>query len=337
MAYDIVYDVNTYLEKKSKSMKLSFIIPAYNASPFLGRCLDSILTQDYNGGEIEVIIINDGSKDNTKDIAYQYVKKYPFVSLYSQTNQGLSMARNKGLDYVKGEYIWFVDSDDTIIKGAIGLILSSLSINQPDVLCLRAGDIRGERIIPRFVFKHDKETTGKEALKQWRSPCAPFFIFNRNLIESNHLRFAEGLYHEDSEFTPRALYLAKKVSYLNELAYLVFANPSSITRSNNTKRAFDTLIVCRRLESFMEEKVEGSDKPLFSTIIAISINSSLHDVIHNMDEDAQKLLDKALYNERSLLKHYWNSRNFKYRIEYLILRLNSKRTTKAYKLFTKYS
>lgn len=317
-------------------MKISIVIPAYNAAPFIRRCLDSIINQKAIQNFIEIIIINDGSSDETEIIAKKYTKDYAFISVYSQSNQGLSAARNAGINFVKGDYIWFVDADDWISGESLKKILQKIELSHPDVLCLRAGDVIGDIVKPRFEFSEINDVNGVESLKQWKSPCAPFYVFKRDLIYNNNLRFKKGVYHEDSEFTPRALYLAHKVSYLDYVAYNVFANPTSITRSANPKRVFDTLIVCRELEKFMLYKVEDKDKSLFSLIIAISLNSAFYDVIHNMDLEIQNDFDETLYRDINLINHFWKSKNGYYRLEYLLLKTRPRRVTKVYKSFTKF-
>ena len=103
--------------------KLSVIIPAYNAGGCLERCLDSILDQDYHN-DIEIIVVNDGSTDNTAQIATMYQEKYPNVfRIVTKENGGLPSARNAGMDVAQGEWIWFCDSDDYIKKNGLSYVL----------------------------------------------------------------------------------------------------------------------------------------------------------------------------------------------------------------------
>ena len=95
--------------------KVSIIVPVYNVSNYLGKCLESLVNQSLK--DIEIIVINDGSTDNSLEIAREYEKKYSnILTVYSQNNGGLSDARNHGLKYAKGKYIAFVDSDDYVKK-----------------------------------------------------------------------------------------------------------------------------------------------------------------------------------------------------------------------------
>lgn len=111
-------------------MKLSIIIPIYNLEKYLGKCLDSIVCQ--NCTDIEIILVNDGSVDNSGKIADDYANYHPFISVIHQKNQGVSAARNNGLSKARGEYVWFIDGDDWINEKAIKEIIP---------LCAKGADI----------------------------------------------------------------------------------------------------------------------------------------------------------------------------------------------------
>lgn len=318
-------------------MELSIIIPAYNAEPFLAKCLDSITKQLNKKTNVKIIIVNDGSTDGTLRIANQYAEVFSCIAVISQDNRGLSAARNAGILKAGGDYIWFIDSDDWISDSCLNKILNRINNENPDVLCLRAADVSKNGIVPRFKFDNLDDKTGKEALVNWKSPCAPFFVFKKNLLDDNQIFFYEGVYHEDTEFTPRVLYLANKVSFFEEIVYFVYENPGSITRSDNPKRVFDTLLVCRRLEDFMNKHVDNLDLQLFSKIISISINSSLYDAVYNMSRAVQIQFDECLYNEKSLFKHLWESKICKYRIEFFLFKIFPHSVTRVYSHLIKYS
>jgi glycosyltransferase involved in cell wall biosynthesis len=93
-------------------MKISFIIPVYNAAEYLNKCVDSIFQSDLEDGQYEIILVDDGSTDNSVEVSQQICAAHSQVSLYTQKNQGSSVARNAGIVYATGDYVWFVDSDD---------------------------------------------------------------------------------------------------------------------------------------------------------------------------------------------------------------------------------
>ena len=111
---------------------ISIIVPIYNKEKYISKCLDSILQQDYYN--FEIIIIDDGSTDNSSHIVKDYCSKNKNIKYYFQTNQGVSAARNKGLDLVSGEYIIFIDADDYISKKFISNFVLKKSINDDIVI-----------------------------------------------------------------------------------------------------------------------------------------------------------------------------------------------------------
>ena len=114
-------------------MRLSIIIPAYNVDQYLDRCIESCESQDIHQNDYEIIIVNDGSCDKSLNIANALANKYSNVNVISQENQGLSIARNTGMTLAKGNYIWFVDSDDYIVKNCVGSVLALCEKNDLDI------------------------------------------------------------------------------------------------------------------------------------------------------------------------------------------------------------
>ena len=113
-------------------MKYSVIIPVYKAQKTIRRCIDSLIDQSHE--DVELIIINDGSPDDSGIICQEYAEKYPCIRYYETENRGVSSARNLGLTKAKGEYILFVDSDDYVSKNYLERINSDLEKNHPDIL-----------------------------------------------------------------------------------------------------------------------------------------------------------------------------------------------------------
>lgn len=117
----------------NKTDKLSIIIPAFNAEAFIGRCLDSILNQDYHN-EVEIIVVNDGSTDSTAKILSDYQSKYPnIIRIINQKNGGVSAARNAGIEAAEGDWIWFCDADDYICKNGLSYVLDHFVDSDIDI------------------------------------------------------------------------------------------------------------------------------------------------------------------------------------------------------------
>ena len=114
-------------------IKISIIVPVYNIEAYVARCLDSLVQQDLK--EIEIIVVNDGSTDNSPEICKSYAKKYPNIKYISQRNQGLSAARNTGISAAKGEYIGFVDGDDFVKNGMFSTLYNNAIENDVLISC----------------------------------------------------------------------------------------------------------------------------------------------------------------------------------------------------------
>ena len=199
---------------------LTIILTVYNKEPYLRRALDSLLNQqDVNDDDYEIFAVNDGSTDGSVAILEEYEQRDSRVRILTQQNQGLSMARNNGMETANGEYVWFVDADDIISEKSVSLIEKAM-LSHPDVIPIYAVTDGIEKIRNRIT---PSLTTGKDVLidAKWEH-CCVFWIFRKQFLLENNLRFVPGIYHEDAEFTPRMLYLANKVIVIPEVLYTVF-------------------------------------------------------------------------------------------------------------------
>ena len=113
-------------------MKISILIPAYNAAVFLPKCLDSVHNQTYR--DLQVVIVDDGSKDNTLELCQSYAKNDNRIEVYHQENQGVASTRNHLLEKVKGDYVLFVDADDWIEPDMVNYMVDKLSSNNHDIV-----------------------------------------------------------------------------------------------------------------------------------------------------------------------------------------------------------
>lgn len=312
---------------------LSIIIPVYNVELFVEKCIRSCETQDINKDEYEIIVVNDGSTDNSLNIVNDLARRFPNIRVFSQSNAGLSAARNKGIQNARGDYIMFVDSDDWIAEKCLGKICSKLKIEQPDALAICAANVKGDGMIERRQAYADvTPMSGYELLKKGVSPCAPFAIWSAKFFKKYELSFFEGIFHEDSEFTPRAYYLADKVSFVNDIIYYVFQNPNSITRTPNPKRAFDLVnVVCTHLSIFCKSIVRKEHRPVFYNLIALYLNNALA-YICMADKRQQKLLDDAIFLNEHLILDMQNASSIKYRLEVFLFRVFPKHYVRIYKI-----
>ena len=318
-------------------MILSIIVPVYNVEKYLEKCVRSTQVQDVPSSEYEVIMINDGSPDNSLAIAERLAAELPNVKVFSQKNQGLSAARNSGMTYAKGDYYMFLDSDDWISENCLGSIIKKLRDESPDVLAICACNeyLEGPKI--RKTYHDESVISGVQHMLDGIEYCAPFGIWRAEFLRTYNLSFFEGIFHEDEEFTPRAYYKAKKVSRLGNLVYHVFQNPKSITRSFNPKKGFDLIkIVCPHLSSFYEEVTEPEYKKLLDTRIALLFNNGLNSC-KNAEKEIIEKMNLLCFENRKLFIHLLHSSKIKYKIEGVLFLMFPKHVMAIYKFIQKFN
>ncbi|MEA4935058.1 Undecaprenyl-phosphate 4-deoxy-4-formamido-L-arabinose transferase [bioreactor metagenome] len=303
-------------------MKFSLIIPVYNVEKYIEKCVRSCLMQDIPASEYEIILINDGSPDNSLSIVESLGAEFSNIIIHSQDNAGLSAARNKGLSQAKGKYIWFIDSDDWIEENCLDELYEQMEKFSLDVLVFNAYETDGFQLRNRFdekKIKTEKVIEGKNYLYLFNNSFTVWNnIFRRDFLIDNNLYFIKNIYHEDNEFTPRMFYFARKVMIYGKSLYYVYQNPASITRSVNPKKAFDLLQVANLHKVFCNTIVnEKKIKIVFYNCIGLAINSALSNTKHMTIED-KRLFYKELRKHREIFKAMLCSHKVKYRSEALL-------------------
>lgn len=259
----------------SKHM-VSIIIPVYNVEKYLCRCIDSVINQTYNN--LEIILVNDGSQDNSARICDEYKEIDSRIVVIHKQNGGLASARNAGLKVVNGDYILFVDSDDWINKETVEELLNIAITNKVDFVRftpVTAGypdksdgtpvnfgteDFMENGIYDREKIKNDifprlfvtPQLTMGPIVAAWRSLYKAEFLFNNNLYFYEDVK-----YSEDAIFSARVVYACERFYYLKGgYYYNYFYNTSSITKSFKKDR-WD---VCKLLsKSFKDEFKDKED------------------------------------------------------------------------------
>lgn len=212
--------------------KISVIIPVYNVEQYLRECLDSVVNQTFR--DIEIICIDDGSIDNSLAILEEYAAKDCRFIVIHQENAGQSTARNKGLDIAKGEYIFFVDSDDTINLSTVEKAYNCASESDSELAMFYNDSVNLSSIdSPCFVSEttEDLLSKTKKAFFQGPGPCK--FLWKRSLINRLNLRFIHGIKFEDVPFVLKGALNSNKISVLPEVLYYYRVNENSTTRSYN--------------------------------------------------------------------------------------------------------
>jgi glycosyltransferase involved in cell wall biosynthesis len=223
---------------------ISVIVPIFNAGAYLAKCIESLIHQPYTA--LQIILVNDGSTDDSLAIAQQYAAQDSRIEVYTQTNQGQSVARNLGLQYAKGEYISFVDADDYIDADFYTTLMQHIG----ELDCVQIGyrrvTARGKVLLEKLP-KH---------FYQFTSPCMR--LYRRELFTQHNLRFPSGMIYEDVVFSLD--FWGTKPSYriLSYTGYNYLANTSSTTAMRNLvakELLFATLKEKRQLSKSLIHKL----------------------------------------------------------------------------------
>lgn len=264
-------------------MKLSIIIPVYNTAQFLDRCIESIYKDNpLNTADFEVICVNDGSTDKSQEKLDQYAAKYSNFTALVQFNQGQSAARNRAMEIASGDYLYFLDSDDTLNAAALfkalingihhdaGLItVDHIKVDEKGNVCNRQ-DKNVYKDLPELI-------SGAELLYDYSVRGSIWsYIYDRSLIEDRHISFTEGVYHEDEEFIIKYIcsdpmvYNSRQIVYYYTQREGSTVNPT--TDLKKKKLLNDLLYVgCSISDMIMPDQAEIMQKGLSRKVSQIAI------------------------------------------------------------------
>lgn len=216
-------------------MKFSFIVPIYNVAPYISRCIDSILNSDLDSNCYEIIVVDDGSSDNGPEIVKSlYIGSHSNIQIITQANLGLSEARNSGLKVAKGDYVWFVDGDDTLDDHLSKIDYYTSTYPGIDCIATRirvivneGSTITWQKSIPQNILM-----TGHEAMLCGFMPSSVcVFIFRREFLLSNDLFFKPNITHEDVEFSYRMMPIIKSIIFTDYVSYNYIKRAGSLNQS----------------------------------------------------------------------------------------------------------
>lgn len=231
--------------------KISIIIPVYNVAEYISECIQSVMRQTYEGA-IECIVVDDCSPDNSMTIIEQIINEYKgsmsFSVLHHDRNRGLSAARNTGMKEAKGDYIYFLDSDDYISDDCIEKLVSPLQKRDYDMVI---GDYEtfGDYQVPSLLFEKQNEIIGNanifhELAERQIPVIACNKLYNLAFLKSINADFIEGQLHEDDLWTYKICLSASKVSILHAVTYYYRQRGNSIVYDSRikSKQRFDSML-----------------------------------------------------------------------------------------------
>lgn len=282
-------------------MLVSIIIPVYNVEQYIEQCLSSIYAQDISEDIFEVIAVNDGTPDNSMSIVKKKASKHKNLVIINQENQGLSIARNNGFKVAKGEYVWFVDSDDTLLPESIDRVLTALKDHKGvDVIATVLLQKKENNGVTKLEYTPDFSVrTGREYMFRGnRLGASQRYILRKKFLLENNLLFMPNVYHEDGEFGHKMMYLAKTVYVMPEPVYCYLLRSSgSITSTRKMKMNYDLIMIYKSLDVFCNEKVDAVDKWKFLSLAA----NCVYDTI---------LFSRRVIFTKEFKEYYYNNKTF---------------------------
>lgn len=269
-------------------MKLSIVIPMYGVEKYIEKCLLSCINQESAclGVDYEIICVNDGTKDKSAVLARSIADKHEGIIVIDQENGGLSAARNTGTAAAKGEYIWYVDSDDYIEPGSLARILPKLK-DEVDILQLHY----------RLVYENGSPSkdvidcapvgafTGREITERGGlATPAQFSVLRSKYLKENGFKFLKGIYHEDMEYKPRVFYLADKIVFDDGISYNYLQREGTIMSTFRPKRIYDLMVVVNNLLDFSHKHVDDAYRPKWTNYVAGPLSQMLYLAYRSKDK-----------------------------------------------------
>lgn len=314
-------------------MKISIIIPIYNVEPYIEECLQSVAAQTFTEG-LECILIDDCGSDNSIAIADSFVASYKgnikFSLIRHDKNRGLSAARNTGIKTAKGEYLYFLDSDDTITPDCIEIMYGYLQEYGKIDLVQGSFYESEEEKKTESKFKFPVYSQDRKQIKYFLLTYAGDIVgaqsrlIKRELIISNSIFFKEGIIHEDNYWT---FFLAKYItsmSFCSKPTYYHRYNPTSITGNVNIKKeilAYKTIIT--DLSANIDSFLTGRQKELILDTLLTVLGAHFYDNVQEKDKLIKVFTDQNTFIEKYLLNLYFEVSNkfFKAKLLHLLIRI----------------
>ena len=275
-------------------IKLSIIIPVYNVYDYIEQCLKSVVNQTLK--EIEVIVVNDGSPDNSQEIIDKYQKKYPkLIKSFIKENGGQGTARNLGLEHAKGKYVSFIDSDDFIDKNFAKEMYELAEKENADVVVCDMIDVYQDKEIYQDCTNFEK------LYKTTPSVCNK--IFKKELFEK--VKFKGKMWYEDLNIMLKIMNNIERISVIHKGYYKCNCRDNSTMRNNNSKKNLDMIWA---IDDAKEYQIENKifDKNVYSYVVFDNILiTTINRVQSQKNKDKKEVIKKLRNYCKENIKDYY--------------------------------
>lgn len=303
---------------------ISVIVPVYNAEQYLAECLDSILGQTYQN--LEVILINDGSTDNSLKIIEKYAENDVRIKAFSIENSGPAKCRNFGLEHFSGDYLMFIDSDDYICKDLIENLFSYVKTDSEIAMCKFSKDVHKVGAGDKSLITQTEMFV--DSVKQMYSPSfassGPVCkLYGRKIFDK--LRFPTIAMYEDAAISLQALSFASKVSFIDYFGYYYRFNPESITNTKISEKNFAIFDKNRIVLDFVKERHPEA----INLARTICLNDNEYVMIEStrVNSDISRIIFNQLFEQNKDLVKNLGFRKFMYlnkKLLYFIMKIMNK-------------
>jgi len=297
-------------------LKLSIIVPVYKVEQYLHKCVDSLLHQDLLPGEYEIILVDDGSPDHCGEICEEYAARFSNIKVVHRENGGLSAARNTGIDVAQGRYIQFVDPDDYLEPNVLKALVDKMEDEGLDLIRFNYQNVNVQyevfepnKVSKPFVDYRDESCDGLTFLTERLGfGCYAWqFMIRHELLEG--CRFKEGIYFEDTEWTPRLLMETQRVTSTKLMVYNYLFREGSITQSvdeEKKKKVLDDKFLL--IDSMKGQMRELADKRWFEGIISQTVLSIIEYVSKHYNTDKKQIMRALKSKEIFPLSSYHSTK-----------------------------
>ena len=309
-----------------QQIKLSYIIPIYNADCYLAECLDSIYMTSVDEGAFEVICVNDCSPDCSRDVILKYQKAHKNLVLIDHTeNKKAGGARNTGLLAAKGEYVWFVDADDTITPNALKTILEACETNDLDALCFNYSLWHSNRKKVEHVFeKSQRIQSGADFLMDvfgdgiiYHLGYAVRAVYRRQVLMEHDVRFPEQLiYGEDTTFMAKGVMYSQRVMAVDDVLYNyrqeVATSSSAQLAEMKGERIYESIFRAGELVVELKNKALQISVPLAEAIekgLPWFVNRLFMRLVKTSAKERREFYNSLIINDVDCFFKYMNKKN----------------------------
>lgn len=277
-----------------KNEKVSIVVPIYNVEMYLEKCIESLINQTYDN--IEIILVDDGSTDNSHNICKNYAQKDNRIKLIHKENGGLSDARNVGIENATGKYITFVDSDDWLSYDYCEIMVKHMNEENVDIVMAKLVSVYNDDYV--FVHKsnYNKNVyTNLEALEKFEDTVnvvAVAKLYKKELF--NNLRYKVGKIHEDEFMFHKIFFEAKNVLALDSALYAYRQRENSITTAKYSLKRLDALEALEDRMIFYDENKLYELKEKTRAVYMYFLKKNIKEIVGNDIDDKEKYIENLM-------------------------------------------